>query len=183
MSDTVKQIGARIKELRVIARLTPEALAREFRISVEDYRAYESGGKDIPVGLLYELSHKFNVELTTLLTGEEPRLRSYCLVKKGAGLSVQRRKQYRYQDLAYNFAHKKAEAFLVTVPATGKKKPQYYAHPGQEFTYLLEGNLKVILQGHALVLQPGDSLYFDSGLEHAMEALHGKPAKFLAVIV
>ena len=66
-------------------------------------------------------------------------------------------------------------------PADGA--PHYYAHAGQEFNHVLEGTLKVSLDGHEVVLEEGDSLYFDSGVRHAMVAGGQKPVRFLAVIV
>jgi quercetin dioxygenase-like cupin family protein len=97
---------------------------------------------------------------------------------------VDRRKEYKYLDLAYNFANKKAEMFLVTAkPRPRSTRINFYTHPGQEFDHVLEGTLKVIIDGHELVLNQGDSLYFDSGLKHAMVAQNNKNARFLAVIL
>ena len=184
MSEKLKLIAARIKELRQIAGLSPEQLAAEFKIDLGQYQKYESGLTDIPVSLLYEISQKFKVELTALLTGDEPRLHGYCLVRKETGPAANRRKEYQYQDLAFNFAHKKAEVFIVTVdPKPSSANLHFNAHPGQEFTYVLEDNLKIILDGHELELNQGDSLYFNSGMKHAMIALHGKAARFLAFIL
>jgi mannose-6-phosphate isomerase-like protein (cupin superfamily) len=184
MSDKIKQVALRIKALREIAGVGAEALARELNIPVETYLNYESGKTDIPVSFLLEFSHKFNAELTSLLTGEEPRLHQYCLVRKGKAPTVDRRKEYNYFDLAYNFIHKKAEVFFIKVdPHPESVKRKYYSHPGQEFTYVLEGTLKIVLDGHEVVLEKGDSLYFDSGKAHAMIAMRKKPAKFLAVIL
>ncbi len=184
MSEKIKQIASRIKELRKIAKYSESYVADALKVPAQDYRAFESGSVDIPVSVLYELSRLFKVELTALLTGEEPKLRTYCLVKKGTGSSVDRRKEYKYQDLAFNFAHKKAETFLVTVdPRPEPKKPHFYSHPGQEFNYVLEGSLKVILDNHEVILETGDSLYFNSGHNHAMFARNNKPARFLAIIL
>ena len=184
MTDTLKHIAGRIKELRQIAGLSLEQLAAAFKIDPGQYAKYESGNADIPVSLLCEISQKFKVELTTLLTGDEPRLHGYCLVRKETGPKADRRKEYQYQDLAANFIHKKAEVFLVTVEAKpASAEIHYNAHAGQEFTYVLSGDLKIILDGHELELNQGDSLYFNSGMKHAMIALNGKPAKFLAFII
>jgi mannose-6-phosphate isomerase-like protein (cupin superfamily) len=184
MSDQIKQIAARIKDLREIAGLTIEDLSREFCIPAETYRQYESGNVDIPVSFLYEAAGKFKVELTAILTGEGPRLHTYSLVRRGRGVSVERRKQYKYQSLAYNFIHKKAEPFLVTVdPEPEEASVHFNAHPGQEFNYVIEGILKIYIDGHELVLNEGDSLYFDSSVSHGMKAVGDKPAKFLAIII
>jgi transcriptional regulator with XRE-family HTH domain len=184
MSEQLNQIGSRIKELRDISGLPVEKLAEEFGIHLGTYRLYESGTEDIPIGLLLEIARKFNVDLNEILTGEAPRLHAYCLVRKGKGISVERRRQYGYQSLAYNFLHKKAEPFLVTVDPDSDIAPvPMNAHPGQEFNYVIEGSVKLIVDKHELVLNEGDSLFFDSGLEHGMKALNGKPCRFLAIIL
>ena len=184
MSKELKQIAMRIKDLREIVGLTPEAVATELKIPAAEYKKYESGKTDIPVSFLYEVAQKYKVELTALLTGEEPRMRLYSLVRAGKGPTVDRSKIYSYQDLAYNFIHKKAEIFLVNADqGPDKQKVHLNSHPGQEFTYVLEGTLNVLLDGHEITLNRGDSLFFDSASKHAMVALNGAPAKFLAVII
>ncbi|TCL65265.1 XRE family transcriptional regulator [Hydrogenispora ethanolica] len=183
MEEEIRQIAARIKELREIFEVPLDVLAKECEVPVELYREYEGGERDIPVSVLMRIAHRFNIELASLITGEEPRLRLYALTRKGKGVSVERRKDYKYQSLAYNFAHKKAEPFLVTVEPEPKDSPIHMnSHPGQEFNYVLEGSIRVMLEEHEVILNEGDSLYFDSGVPHGMKALHGKTAKFLAII-
>ncbi|NMC72850.1 MAG: cupin domain-containing protein, partial [Geobacteraceae bacterium] len=142
-----------------------------------------SGDTDIPVNFLFQVAHRFGVELTDLLTGESPRLHVYSLVRDGAGVAFDRRKQYHYRHLAYNFSHRKAEPFLVTVEPEAPEAPvSRNSHAGQEFNYVLEGKLLILLDGHELELNPGDSLYFDASRPHGMKALGGREAKFLAII-
>lgn len=184
MGEEIKQIAARIREIREIAGITPEELARELDVALDLYQSYEDGTEDIPVGLLYKIARKFDLELGSLITGEEPRLRSYALTRKGRGVFVQRRKAYKYQNLAYNFIMKKAEPFLVTVdPDQEDQSLELNSHPGQEFNYLLSGTLKMFIDGYEIILYPGDAIYFDSGIEHGMKALNGEQAQFLAVIL
>lgn len=183
MSEQIKQISRRIKELREISDVSPETMAKELNISVETYLEYESGNIDIPVSFLYGIANKFNVQLSEILTGEAPRLHTYSVVRKDKGISVDRRKEYKYQSLAYNFVHKKAEPFMVTVEPDSSQEVHYNSHPGQEFNYVIEGTLKVIINGHEIILNEGDSLFFDSGANHGMKAMNDKPAKFLAIIL
>jgi len=184
MSEQIKQIAMRIKELREIYGISLEELAKEFNMEKEEYEEYESGKVDIPVSFLYKIANKFNVELTAILTGSNPKLQTYCLVRKGKGVSVERRQEYKYQSLAYNFINKKAEPFLVTVEPKPENSPvSYNSHPDQEFNYVLEGELMIFIDGHEVLLKEGDSLFFDSNIKHGMKALGNKPAKFLAIIV
>jgi len=183
MQEQLKLIGARIAELRDIFGLDTAEVARSLGIGPDEYASYEAGETDIPVSALYSLSHLFKVELTTLLTGEEPRMHSYSLTRRGTGTSVERRSSYAYEALATNFIHKKAEPFIVTVTPKDAVHAELNAHPGQEFNYVLEGTLVVTLGATELTLNSGDSLYFNSSVPHAMRATGETPARFLALIL
>lgn len=183
MSIKINEIAQRIKGLREINGVSEESLAKEFNLKVEDYKKYENGEADIPVSFLSLFANRFNVDLTSLITGEEPKLHTYCLVRKDKGPIVERRKEYKYQDLSYNFINKKCETFLVTVDPDDKKEINCYSHAGQEFNYVIKGSIKVNINGHEIILNEGDSLYFDSSNKHGMIALNNKEAKFLAIIM
>jgi quercetin dioxygenase-like cupin family protein len=184
MPGQVGQIATRIRELREIAGISLESLAKGIRVSPEAYREYESGAVDIPIGVLFEVAGFFKIELTEILTGEAPRLHKYCLVRKDKGVEVERRTPYRYQNLAYNFIHKKAEPFLVTVePGPADGAVSLNTHPGQEFNFVLEGTLKLVIDETELILNEGDSIFFDSGAKHGMKAVGDRRARFLAIIL
>lgn len=183
MPENIRNIAMRIRELREISGVSLETLAHELAVSTETLRLYEEGETDIPVSLLFKVAHRFNIELTDLLTGESPRLHVYSLVRSGNGVSIERRKRYAYRSLAFNFIHKRAEPFLVTVEPEPPDTPlSLSSHPGQEFNYVLQGKLRIVIDGHELVLNPGDSLFFDSGRSHGMQALDDMPAEFLAIV-
>lgn len=183
MSDTILQISQRIHEIREISDLTCEEAAGKLSIPLETYMDYENGKTDIPVSVLYEMAKVFEVDFTELLTGLSPKLHSYCVVEKGQGVQIERYKGYKFESLAYNFKNKKIEPLLVTVEPEENKKMSLVAHPGQEFNYVLEGKVRVILGSHELDLNEGDSIYFDPSIPHGQTAIEGKPAKFLTVIL
>ncbi len=184
MQEQIRQIAMRLKGLRELEGIEAKDLAAEFDIPFDTYISYESGEVDIPVSFLYEVADKFGMELTEILTGENPKLSVYCRVKKGEGLSVDRRKEYVYQNLAYNFRDKLAEPFLVTVEPKGDEfEIHENRHDGQEYNYMLEGRLEIKINGKTMILEEGDSIYFDAKFPHGMKALDGKPARFLAIIM
>ncbi len=184
MTGEIKQIADRIKGLREIYSFSAEDFAHELSISIDEYLKYESGNHDIPVGLIYKIASKFDVELSALLTGDNPKLHIYNIVRKGKGLIVERRKHYKYESLSFNFAHKKSEPFLVTVePESDNSGMKFGSHPGQEFNYIIEGSIMLIIDKHELILNEGDSIYFNSSYDHAMKALNNQKARFIAVII
>jgi quercetin dioxygenase-like cupin family protein len=184
MQERIKEVAGRVKELRDILEISADDMASYLRISREKYMNYENSEEDIPASILYEISQKLGVELSILLTGETPRMHFFSVTRKDQGVSVERRKQYKYQSLASNFINKKAEPFVVTVePKPADSMVHTNSHLGQEFNYVLEGSLKLIIRDNEIVLHEGDSVYFDSSCDHAMVALNNKIARFLAIIL
>ena len=184
MQERIKEVAARIKELRGILEIGTDEMANDLNVSKGQYERYEDGKEDIPASELYEISKKLGVEMSILLTGEAPRMHYFTVTRKGQGVSVERRKEYKYQSLASNFINKRAEPFIVTVePKPENAVVHTNSHPGQELNYVLEGSLRFIIREQDFVLNEGDSVYFDSSCEHAMVALNNKIARFLAIIM
>ena len=79
---------------------------------------------------------------------------------------------------------RKADPFIVTVEPKPENTPIHFnSHEGQEFNLVIEGRMLLNINGKELILNPGDSLYFDSSIPHGMMALDDKTVKFLAVIL
>ena len=183
LNEYNKEIGNRIRELRELSDITIHEIADNLNINEETYIQYETGEIDIPASFLYELAHIFKVDLGLLLTGEESRMNIFDVTRANKGVSIDRSKEYTHENLCSKFINKKAETFLVVVDPKKNPVPSLNSHPGQEFNYVLEGSLKIYIHNNEIVLNEGDSIFFDSTHRHAMIALNDKPAKFLAVIM
>ena len=88
MTEQIKQIAKRIKEIREISGISSETLAERLGISSELYSGYESGNTDIPVGIIFEISEMFNIELSVMLGGDNPKLRIFGVVRNGKGIKA-----------------------------------------------------------------------------------------------
>ncbi|NMA43382.1 MAG: cupin domain-containing protein [Oligosphaeraceae bacterium] len=184
MHNGIKEIAIRVKELRELNEISAAEMAAAIDMSEQLYLAFEAGQEDISASSLYEVAQKLGVDLALLLTGDMPRMSSFSVTRKGKGVAVERRRQYQYQALAANFTNKKAEPFVVTVqPKPEGVQPSLNQHPGQEMNYMLEGRMKIFICGNELVLEEGDSIFYDSSNPHGMLAMDGKAAKFIAIIM
>ncbi len=183
MNEVNKDIGARVKELRDLSDITTEEISKELGINEEDYISYEDGIVDFPASLLYQIAHILQVDLALLLTGEESRMSYFDVTRANKGVLVDRSKEYKHENLCKKFINKKAEMFIVTVDPKEDSKPSLNAHTGQEFNYVLEGALKIFIKDNEIILNEGDSIFFDATCKHAMVALNDEPAKFLAVLM
>ena len=184
MCDPIKSIANRLRGLREVLELSAQEVAESCHLRVEEYMALESGESDISVNVLQTIARRYGISLDVLMFGEEPKMNAYFITRAGAGVSVERRKAYKYEALASGFRDRKADPFIVTVEPAPTDAPMHLnSHEGQEMNYVLEGRLLISVSGKELVLGVGDSLYFDSGLPHGMKALDGKPVRFLAIIM
>ena len=184
MDEQIKQIAERLRGLRDVLELTTEDIARDCDISAEEYRLAETGEFDISVSMLQKIARRYGIALDALMFGEEPKMSSYFLTRAGKGTSIERTKAYKYQSLAAGFMNRNADPFIVTVEPKPENEPIHYnSHSGQEFNLVLEGRMMLSIDGKDLILNEGDSLYFNSKLPHGMTALDGKKVRFLAVIM
>lgn len=183
MNEYNKDIGNRIKELRELSDISVQDIAQELNIDAETYTQYETGEVDIPASFIYEIANIFQVDLNLLLTGEETRMTIFDVTRAEKGISIDRRKEYKYKNLCSKFIHKKAETFLVKVDPKENSLPSLNSHPGQEFNYIIEGSVKIFIHNNEIILNEGDSIFFDSSQEHAMVALNDKPARFIAILM
>ena len=181
MSNEMKQVGQRLKELREISGYNVEDVAAQLKINSAQYQGYEESGDNIPISILYELSNHYGVDMTEILTGKSPKLSTYCAVKKGHATSVDRYPGYHFENLAYKFKRRIMEPLLVTVEPD-EKDMALITHPGQEFNYVVAGTIRVILGDEEVILDEGDCVYFDPALPHGQQAMNGKAAQFLTVI-
>ena len=183
MELQIIEIAARLRAMRETLEISPEKAAQTCDIPVADYLKYETGETDIPVSVLHRMARHFGFDITTLLTGEQPHVHTFDLTRKGKGVTVQRRRSYNYESLAANFVNRKADPYYVIVEPKEDPEISVNSHPGQEFNYILEGQLKICIGENELILHPGDSVYFDSAIPHGMQALNGRVAKFVAVVL
>jgi len=177
----MKQIASRLKEIREISDFSAEETAARLGIPLPQYLGYEDSGEDVPISVIYALANVYGVDITELLTGKSPRLSNYCVVKEGQSTGVDRYPGYRFESLAYNFKRRIMEPLMVTVEPD-EKEMLLVSHPGQEFNFVVEGTVTVLIDDEEIELKAGECIYFDPALPHGQKAAGGKPAKFLTVI-
>ena len=186
MDPKIMEIAERIRGMRQILDIGEQDMAAAIGIESETYREYEDGKHDFSFTFLYKCANKFGIDIVELLTGENPRLSFYSVVRAGQGLDVKRRAGFKYEHMAFRFKDKIAEPFLVTAPYFPDNEScdiEMSTHKGQELDYVIKGSLRVKFEEHEEVLNAGDAVYYDSGRGHGMAAVGGQECVFLAVVM
>ncbi len=180
INDQIRQIKNRIAYLRDVLDISVEEMSSQLGITTEQYVQYESGDIDIPAGIIYGIASIFEIDVTEILTGESPRMVDYTITRKNKGILVERFKGYSFEALAHNYVGRNKEPMLVTIRAS-KTHPDLVSHNGQEFNYVLEGSIAVVIGSKTLTLDEGDCIYFNPEIPHGQYALTDE-AKFLTLI-
>lgn len=184
MKHEFEQIALRIRGLREALDMSKEEFAKSCNIPIEEYELYESGKRDLSISTLKNIAITHNVDVNELMFDDEPRMKSYFLTRKGKGQAVNRVSAYKYQTLSGAFNNRKADIFEVSVePNENIDDIHHSTHEGQEFNLVLEGRMLLHINGKYLILEQGDSIYFDSSLPHGMKALDNKKVRFIAVVL
>ena len=182
----IKEMAARIRELREIVGHTPETMAEKTGVSVEEYNRCEAGDSDLNFAFIYRCALALNVNVTDIIEGYSPKLKSFTVTRRGQGQQIAQAHGMTYYNLAYAFQNRIAEPLYVRSvydPAAEQQDIELTSHDGQELDLVLEGQLMVQIGEHREVLGPGDSIYFDSETPHGMIAVGGQDCVFYAIVL
>ncbi len=182
----IAEVAARIREMRAIMGLTQEEMAAQTGLDAELYKRYESGAEDLPFSFIYSCAGIFKIELTELLEGDNAKLSSYTITRRGEGMLTTKDDGIAISNMAPFFRNKVAEPYWVTYEYSEdlqNKAIHTSTHNGQEFDLVISGQLKVRIGEHTTILNEGDSIYYDSSTPHGMIAVGGKDCTFCAMIL
>ncbi len=182
----IKEIAGRIRELREIENLTVAEMAQKTGVSEDEYLACELGESDLHFAFIYRCANAFNVDVTDIIEGYSPKLKSFTVTRRGEGQRIEKAHGMTYYNLAAAFKNRIAEPLYVKSVYSEElqNKPiECTTHSGQECDLIISGHLKVQIGNHTEVLGPGDSIYFDSNTPHGMIAVGGEDCTFYAIVL
>ena len=173
---TIEPVGKKIKQARTARKVSYEQLANETGFSVEYLKRIETGKEIPPVGALLQVSRALQLDSGYLLREQEANL------KQRVKAFTKRTENYAYTTLTPGAENKHLKAFKVTVDPHQDHKGVGYQHEGEEFVYILSGNMEIIVGDHVNRLKTGDSLHFNSGIRHMMRNVGTERSEMLVVI-
>ncbi len=179
--EELKELGERIKGLREACDVSIEDMAADLGVDVATLSEWEENGADIPISVVYHLSHRFGVDMTEILTGTSAKLDTYHVVRRGEGKVVDRHPAYHFEDMAWRYRDKIMQPLMVILDPTDDPA-ELITHKGQEFNFVVEGSIVVTIGDREWVLNEWDSIYFNPELPHAQRCYGDKTAKFITII-
>jgi len=186
MTYKLRETAARIRELREITGISAEEMAQRTGLSLEEYLQCESGNQNLSIAFLYHCSLSFGVDMSDLLEGRSPKLRSYALTRKGMGQRIEEAHHMVGFNLAADFRNRIALPLYMELnyrPGAEYEDIELTTHEGQECDIVIRGHMRIQIGGHTEVLHAGDCIYYDSSTPHGMIAVEGEDCAFYAIVL
>ncbi|MBQ8158302.1 MAG: cupin domain-containing protein [Prevotella sp.] len=190
MSEHRTIVGLKIKGIRESKNLSIEEVSQRSGLSIEQVNSIETDEQLPSLGPLIKIARALGVRLGTFMDdndalgpvvcrAEERESKSSISFSNGA---TDARKHMEYHPLAQQKAGRHMEPFIIDINPEKSPEFQLSAHEGEEFIYVMQGEVEIVYGKETYNLKEGDSIFYDSIVNHHVHGAPGKSAKILAVV-
>ena len=190
MSNHQTIVGHKIKGIRESKNLSIEEIAERSGLSIEQITSIENDQNLPSLGPLIKIARALGVRLGTFLDDNDELGPAVCRAEEREQKSsisfsndaTDARKHMEYHPLAQQKAGRHMEPFIIDINPTENQEFNLSAHEGEEFIYVMSGEVEIEYGKQKYTLKKGDSIFYDSIVKHHVHGAPGKSAKILAVV-
>ena len=183
-------VGAKIRGLRESKNLSIEEIAEHSGLSAEQILSIENDQNLPSLGPLIKIARALGVRLGTFMDDNDalgPVVTRAADRERDSSISFSNgatdaRKHMEYHPLAQQKAGRHMEPFIIDINPEDTPDFQLSAHEGEEFIYVMSGEVEIVYGKEKYLLTEGDSIFYDSIVKHHVHGAPGKSAKILAVV-
>ena len=183
-----KNLGSKIKQIRTSRQVSLEELAERANLEVSLIKKIEDEKVVPSLAPLIKIARSLGVRLGTFLDDADhfgPAVVRAGGQEQGIRFTTQgngARQHLNFFSLAFDKAGRNMEPFIVDIEPSEQSDYMLSSHEGEEFIYVLDGQVEINYGKDVYLLNPGDSIYMDSIVSHNVHAANKQTAKILAVI-
>ena len=175
----------RLRALRRQHGLSLEQLAQRTGLTKSYLSKLERAVSAPSISTVVKLAQAYGMGVSQLIgEGDLDQDESVCVVRlhdRTPLSSVAGRSVYRYESLAGRRRFRLMDPFVIYPPRDQQQPAPTFPHGGEEFLFVIQGQVEVTIAEHSMTLETGDSVYFDSELPHSVLSLGDQQAQVLAV--
>ena len=183
-------VGAKIRTIRETKGLSIEEIAERSGLAVEQVASIETDEYLPSLGPLIKVARALGVRLGTFLDDNDELGPVVCRREEQevhssisfSNDSTEARQNMIYHSLARQKAGRHMEPFVIDINPEETPEYQLSAHEGEEFIYVMQGEVEIVYGKETYTLKEGDSIFYDSIVKHHVHGAPGKSAKILAVV-
>ncbi len=183
-----RDIGSKIKQYRESLQITRNELSERSGLDMEQITKIEDKQEIPSMGPLIKIARGLGTRLGTFLDDSDQI--GPVLVRAGdehdtisfASQNIGTREHLNFFSLAHDKTGRHMEPFIIDIEANNESNYKLSSHEGEEFIYVLDGEIEINYGKELYHLKKGDSIYLDSIIAHNVHAYQNQSAKMLAVI-
>jgi transcriptional regulator with XRE-family HTH domain len=180
VSNNEVEVGRALRALRAKHGLSIRALAQKSGLAVNTLSLIENDKSSPSVATLQQLALALEVPITAFFENGSPRRRvAYTKASQRTGVAFA---HGTLEDLGAGLPDRTVGPFVVTMKPNANSGTQPIVHTGHEFVFCLEGRMVYTIEDHTYLLEPGDSLLFESHLPHRWQNVEAVPARAILVL-
>jgi transcriptional regulator with XRE-family HTH domain len=173
-------VGNALRALRTKRDLSIRALAEKSGLAVNTLSLIENEKTSPSVATLQQLAVALDVPITAFFENGSPKNRvAYIKASQRSGAAFA---HGTLDDLSAGLTDRTVAPFVVTMKPNTNSGTQPIVHTGHEFVFCLEGRIVYTIEDQTYLLEPGDSLLFESHLPHRWQNVEAAPARALLVL-
>ena len=183
-------VGSKIKGIRESKNISIDEIVESSGLSKDQIESIENGQNMPSLGPLIKIARALGVRLGTFMDDNdsigpvicraEDRERDHSISFSNDATDA--RKHMEYHPLAQQKAGRHMEPFIIDIAPNDNLDYKLSAHEGEEFIYVMEGDVELVYGKEVYTLKEGDSIFYDSIVKHHIHGAPGKSAKILAVV-
>ena len=180
-------VGQHVRAFREKTGLTLQQFAEKVGISPALLTQMENRMMSPSIGMLVQIANAFGTTVSSFIGGKPER--EYSVVRKEDHTSLSRvglkeggKSPYIYESLGSGKAGRRMEPFLLQLHPMSEPPTARSVHDGEEFLYVLSGEVEVMLGAHSELLREGDCIYYNSTTPHHVHSAKEEEASILVVL-
>ena len=183
-----KEFASKIKSIRERQNMTIEELAENSGVKLDVLKAMEDGEVIPSLTPLTKMARALGVRLGTFLD-DTPQI-GPVVTRAGKPTNslyfsgredVTNASNLEFHSLGSGKIDRNIDPFIIDIAYEPGEK-ELSSHEGEEFIYVLEGEIEVIYGKDTFTIGEGDSIFYDSVVPHHLHATGKKESKILAVL-
>jgi transcriptional regulator with XRE-family HTH domain len=190
MSNSNTVVGSKIKGIRESKNLSIAEIAERSGLSEDQIVSIENDQNLPSLGPLIKIARALGVRLGTFMDDNDALGPVVCRAadrEQDRSISFSNgmadaRKHMEYHPLAKQKAGRHMEPFVIDINSEETPEYQLSAHEGEEFIFVMSGEVEIVYGKETYTLKEGDSIFYDSIVKHHVHGAPGKSAKILAVV-
>jgi transcriptional regulator with XRE-family HTH domain len=181
-------VGLHVKAFREKAGLTLQQFAERVGISPALLTQMENRMVSPSIGMLVQIANAFGTTVSSFIGGKPES--DYSVVRKEdhttlsrVGLKEGGKTPYSYESLGAGKAGRRMEPFLVRLQPMSEPPSARSVHAGEEFLYVLSGEVEAILGNRTERLKAGDCIYYNSTTPHHVHSAREEEEANILVVL